>query len=98
MADDTAKTKRDIFHGEDPYALARAWLGEAGEGEINDPSAAALATSDAASLPNVRMVLLNEIEASQISGGFVFYTNQESAKGGELAENPQAAMVLHWKS
>lgn len=98
MAENAEKTKRDIFRGEDPYALARAWLEDAGGSEINDPSGAALSTVDADGLPNVRMVLLKEIEASQTSGGFVFYTNLESAKGRELAGNPQAAMVLHWKS
>ncbi|QIE54084.1 pyridoxamine 5'-phosphate oxidase [Pikeienuella piscinae] len=93
-----AKAKRDIFAGDDPYALARAWLTEAEATELNDPSAAALATADKWGLPNVRMVLLKEIEANQAKGGFVFYTNHESAKGRELAENPQAALVMHWKS
>lgn len=87
--------KRDgKFAGDDPFALARAWLTEAGEHEPNDPNAMALATADADGLPNVRMVLLKSIEPDC----FVFYTNYESAKGGELAENPQAAIVLHWKS
>ncbi|MCL4145324.1 UNVERIFIED_CONTAM: hypothetical protein GTU68_043172 [Idotea baltica] len=54
----------------------------------------ALATANSDGLPNVRMVLLKEIEAN----GFVFYTNSESAKGAELAQNPQAAFVVHWKS
>ncbi|MFV0473223.1 MAG: pyridoxamine 5'-phosphate oxidase [Pikeienuella sp.] len=98
MAGAAAKTKRDIFAGEDPYAMARAWLAEAEAGEPNDPSAAALATVDASGLPNVRMVLLKEIEPGQQKGGFVFYTNHEGVKGGELAANPKAAMVLHWKS
>lgn len=87
-----------IFAAEDPYALARAWLAEAAASEPNDPEAAALATVDAHGLPNVRMVLLKEIEESQTRGGFVFYTNLESAKGLELKVNPRAAMVLHWKS
>lgn len=87
-----------IFAGEDPYALARAWLAEAEGTEPNDANAVALATADPTGLPNVRMVLLKEIEADQTAGGFVFYTNFESAKGSELAANPQAAMVLHWKS
>lgn len=87
-----------IFAAEDPYALARAWLAEAAASEPNDPEAAALATVDAHGLPNVRMVLLKEVEDSQSRGGFVFYTNLESAKGLELKANPRAAMVLHWKS
>ncbi|HSF94356.1 MAG TPA: pyridoxamine 5'-phosphate oxidase [Thermohalobaculum sp.] len=87
-----------IFAAEDPYSLARAWLTEAGAQELEDPNAVALATVDAHGLPNVRMVLLKEIEASQTRGGFVFYTNHESAKGLELKGNPKAAMVFHWKS
>lgn len=93
-----AKTKRDIFAGEDPFALAQAWLAEAEKSEPNDANAVALATADRSGLPNVRMVLLKEIEPGPAAGGFVFYTNFESAKGRELEANPQAAMVLHWKS
>jgi pyridoxamine 5'-phosphate oxidase len=83
-----------IFAGDDPFAIARAWMTEAEATEINDPNAIALATVDPAGLPNVRMVLLKEIAAD----GFVFYTNYESAKGRELAETPKAALVMHWKS
>jgi pyridoxamine 5'-phosphate oxidase len=87
-----------VFATEDPYALARAWLTEAEASEPEDPSAVALATVDAHGMPNVRMVLLKEIEQSQVRGGFVFYTNFESAKGQELKANARAAMVFHWKS
>src|SRR6056297_3786593 len=83
-----------IFAGDDPFAIARQWLSEAEASEINDPNAVALATADADGLPNVRMVLLKEIAEN----GFIFYTNYGSAKGQELDVNPQAAMVLHWKS
>ncbi len=83
-----------IFAGDDPFELARAWLAEAEASEINDPNAIALATVDASGMPNVRMVLLKEIEAA----GFVFYTNYESAKARELDGAGQAAFVLHWKS
>lgn len=83
-----------IFAGEDPFALARSWLAEAGPVEPNDPNAVALATVDADGLPNIRMVLLKEIEPD----GFVFYTNHQSAKGRELEANPRAALALHWKS
>lgn len=82
----------------DPFDLARAWLEEAAAVEPNDPNAMALATADSAGLPDVRMVLLKEIEGGGASGGFVFFTNYESAKAQELAENPQAAFVIHWKS
>lgn len=87
---------------DEPLAAARVWLAEAEASEPNDANAMALATASAAGLPNVRMVLLKEIEAPDMArgalGGFVFYTNYDSAKGGELAANPQAAFVLHWKS
>ncbi|GAW33456.1 pyridoxine/pyridoxamine 5'-phosphate oxidase [Roseovarius sp. A-2] len=86
--------RNGIFAGDDPFEIVRRWLDAAEESEINDPNAVALATADADGLPNVRMVLLKEIDAD----GFVFYTNYGSAKGRELEVNPQAAMVLHWKS
>lgn len=83
-----------IFAGDDPFEIARSWLTEAEASEPNDPNAIALATVDAEGRPNVRMVLLKEIE----DAAFVFYTNYESKKGEELAETPEAAFVLHWKS
>lgn len=83
-----------IFAGDDPFAIARAWLAEAAGKEPNDPNAIALATVDAGGLPNVRMVLLKEIEAQ----GFLFYTNYTSAKGREIEAVGKAAFVLHWKS
>ncbi|MEM1297663.1 MAG: pyridoxamine 5'-phosphate oxidase [Pseudomonadota bacterium] len=87
-----------IFQGDDPYALAQAWLTEAEGTEPQDANAVALSTVDKNGLPNVRMVLLKEIETSQTKGGFVFYTNFESAKGRELEAVDKAAMVFHWKS
>ena len=83
-----------IFTGEDPFAIARAWLGEAEASEPNDPNAIALASVDADGLPNVRMVLLKDIE----DAAFVFYTNYGSAKGQELTQSGKAAFVMHWKS
>jgi pyridoxamine 5'-phosphate oxidase len=83
-----------IFAGEDPFAIARAWLGEAEASEPNDPNAIALASVDADGLPNVRMVLLKDIE----DAAFVFYTNYGSAKGQELTQSGKAAFVMHWKS
>lgn len=83
-----------IFAGDDPFQIARDWLAEAEAVEPNDPNAIALATVDAADLPNVRMVLLKEIEES----AFVFYTNYGSAKGQEIAASGKAAFVMHWKS
>lgn len=83
-----------IFAGDDPFAIARTWLAEAEAQEINDPNAIALATVDPSGLPNVRMVLLKEIEAA----AFVFYTNYESAKAQEIEASGKAAFVMHWKS
>ncbi|WP_306006246.1 pyridoxamine 5'-phosphate oxidase [Aquicoccus porphyridii] len=83
-----------IFAGDDPFAIARSWLVEAEASEVNDPNAIALATVDAGGLPNVRMVLLKEIEAES----FVFYTNYGSAKAQELDHAGKAAFVMHWKS
>lgn len=83
-----------IFAGDDPFAIAREWLAAAEPLEPNDPNAIALATVDGDGLPNVRMVLLKEIEAD----AFLFYTNYGSAKGREIARTGKAAFVMHWKS
>jgi pyridoxamine 5'-phosphate oxidase len=79
---------------DDPHALFEAWLAEAREREPNDPTAMALATADAAGRPSVRMVLMKGHDAR----GFVFYTNLDSRKGAELAANPRAGLLFHWKS
>ena len=78
----------------DPFALFQSWMQEAEASEPGDPNAMALATADAGGAPNVRMVLLKGADAN----GFVFYSNAESVKGGELAANPRAAINFHWKS
>ena len=83
-----------IFAGTDPFEIARRWLDEAEETEPNDPNAIALATVDDDGLPNVRMVLLKDIEPD----AFVFYTNYHSAKAEELDGAGKAAFVMHWKS
>lgn len=80
--------------GKNPFVLAQHWLREAEAMEPNDPNAIALATVDADGMPNVRMVLLKEIEPD----GFVFYTNYESEKGREIAASGKASFVMHWKS
>jgi pyridoxamine 5'-phosphate oxidase len=79
---------------EDPLALFNAWLAEALKSEPNDANAMSLATVDADGLPDVRMVLLKGAD----DRGFVFYTHTGSAKGQELAANPKAALLFHWKS
>ncbi|WIY53392.1 pyridoxamine 5'-phosphate oxidase [Devosia sp. YIM 151766] len=78
----------------DPFALFEEWFALAQEAEPNDPHAMALASVDETGLPDVRIVLLNYRDAR----GFCFFTNFDSAKGRQLLANPQAAMVMHWKS
>ena len=78
----------------DPILLFKRWLEEAKASEPNDPTAMTLATADASGRPSARMVLLKDAD----SAGFVFYTNLESRKGGDLRANPQAALLFHWKS
>ena len=83
-----------LFSGDDPFDIAKEWLQEAEKSEINDHNAIALATVDSQGLPNARMVLLKDVEASS----FVFYTNFNSQKGQEIDSTGKAAFVIHWKS
>lgn len=78
----------------DPFSLFDHWFAEARETEINDSNAMTIATADANGQPSARMVLLK----GHGPDGFVFYTNQQSRKAGDIAENPQAAILFHWKS
>ena len=78
----------------DPIALFDEWLAAARTSEPNDPEAMALATATKKGHPSVRIVLLK----GHGPDGFVFYTNQRSRKGEELAENAHAALLFHWKS
>ena len=79
---------------DNPIELFKNWFSKAEEQEINDPNAVAVATSNKQNQPNVRMVLLKGLSDK----GFVFYTNLNSKKGGELRENQKASMCFHWKS
>jgi len=88
------KAEQDAIPDSDPLALFDAWFSEAQAGEPNDANAMALATATADAGPSVRMVLLKGCGPD----GFVFYTNAESRKGREIAENPHAALLFHWKS
>jgi pyridoxamine 5'-phosphate oxidase len=83
-----------------PFALFDGWFALAREKEPNDPEAVALATATPAAAPSVRMVLMKDHGPDLLgpAGGFVFYTNSQSRKGGELLGNGQAAMLFHWKS
>jgi pyridoxamine 5'-phosphate oxidase len=80
--------------GTDPIQLFDEWFAEAQPSEPNDANAMALATAGADGQPHVRMVLLKGHDPQ----GFVFYTNEESAKANDLAQNPRAALLFHWKS
>lgn len=82
-----------IPHG-DPIALFDVWFAQARQSEPNDSNAMALATTTPDAAPSVRMVLLKGHDER----GFVFYTNAQSRKGGEVLANPQAALLFHWKS
>ena len=79
---------------DDPFTLFDTWYAQARESEPNDPNAVALATADSDGRPSVRMVLLK----GHGPDGFVIYSNRESRKAGDLAVNPQAALLFHWKS
>ena len=79
---------------DDPFALFDIWFTEARASEPNDGNAMALATSTPDGRPSVRMVLLK----GHGPDGFVFYTNLDSRKGGELAANAHVALLFHWKS
>lgn len=78
----------------DPFELFAEWLDEATEKEINNPNAMTLATAGKDGLPSARMVLLKGFDTR----GFVFYTNLDSLKSHQLAENPNAALLFHWKT
>ena len=78
----------------DPDALFDTWFAEARAAEPNDPDAMSLATATADGAPSVRIVLMKGHDKR----GFVFYTNSLSRKGDELAANPRAALLFHWKS
>ena len=92
--------ERESIPSADPFALFDEWFAAAKASEPNDPEAVAVATSTPDAAPAVRMVLLKDHGADLLGpqGGFVFYTNSHSRKGGELTANPQAALLFHWKS
>jgi pyridoxamine 5'-phosphate oxidase len=78
----------------DPFALFDIWFAEASASEPNEPEAMTVATTGADGQPSARMVLLK----ARGPEGFTFYTHAQSAKGEDLAENPRAALLFHWKS
>ena len=78
--------------GPDPFALFDRWYREAREAGLYLPESMALATATADGQPSVRQVLLKAFDER----GFVFYTNFDSRKGEEIAENPRGALAVHW--
>ena len=84
----------DFSQSNDPFGLFAAWFAEATASEVNDPNGMALATVDSDGMPDVRMVLMKGFDEA----GFVFYSNEQSAKGGQLQGNMKAALLFHWKS
>lgn len=95
----TAPPSGDFTTAAEPFVLFEAWFKDAAAHEVNDPNAMTLATVDAEGRPNARMVLMQHLDGpGRLDRGFVFYTNLESAKGRELAGNPNASLVFHWKS
>jgi len=76
----------------DPVEQFRAWFAQALAVDAKDANAMTLATADREGRPSARIVLLKGVDAR----GFVFFTNYESEKGRELAENPRAALVFYW--
>ncbi len=78
----------------DPFDRFDDWFAKAKASEPNDANAMAVATADLTGRPAARMLLMKDYDRR----GFVFYTNSESRKGEELAANPFAALLFHWKS
>ena len=76
----------------DPLAQFNQWMRQALEANLTEPTAMTLATADKSGRPSARIVLLKGVDER----GFLFFTNYESRKGRELAENPRSALVLYW--
>ena len=83
--------ERDVDR--EPLKQFGVWMVEAIHAQVPEPTAMTLATADKSGRPSARIVLLKGVDPR----GFVFYTNYESRKGRELAENPRAAVVFMWK-
>src|SRR6195952_543798 len=87
-------TSGDFTAAEEPFGLFGEWLAEAAKAEPHDPNAISLAPVAPGGLPHLRMVLMKGYDTD----GFVFYSHAASQKGRELAVNPKAALLFHWKS
>ncbi len=89
-----ANADETMFEQVEPYGLFAEWLEAAKAAEPNDANAMTLATIDAEGMPDARIVLMKDVDGR----GFIFFSNQESAKGEQLWAHPSAALVFHWKS
>ncbi len=77
----------------DPFTQFHNWMDLAIESNIVEPNAMTLATADGKGIPSARIVLLKHYDEQ----GFCFFTNYTSRKGQDIAQNPHASIVLHWK-
>lgn len=101
MSEDLIEPRRDYTAAtlsrselqESPIEQFREWMQQARDAKILDASAMALATADELGQPHVRIVLLKKVDEN----GFAWYTYQESDKGAQLAENPQASLLFYWR-
>jgi pyridoxamine 5'-phosphate oxidase len=99
IADALPLLNADFAPPGDPFALFAEWFDAAAAREPNDPNAVALATATPDGAPSLRMVLLKGVDGPEAAPrGFLFYTNLDSRKGGEIAANPQVALCFYWKS
>jgi pyridoxamine 5'-phosphate oxidase len=79
---------------QEPFDEFARWFAEAQASEPRDANAMTVATATTDGMPAARVILLKGVDER----GFVFYSNRESRKGGELAANPRVALCFHWKS
>jgi len=82
--------KKDVH--EDPFKQFIHWMDEAIKAGVKEPTAMSLATTGKNSLPSNRIVLLKEIQ----NQGLIFFTNYESKKGHQLADNPYGSVLFFW--
>lgn len=100
MSDNLADLRREYARAEltrdhvaeDPLDQFRTWFEEAQDAEVTEPNAMTLATAAPDGSPSARIVLLKGVDER----GFRFYTNYDSRKGTELAQNPHAALTFWW--
>lgn len=88
-----AQTLLEETSAADPFTQFEGWWQQALQSEIKEPNAMTLATASADGVPSARIVLLKGFDQN----GFVFFTNYNSYKGLQLAENPKACLVFFWK-